>query len=237
MMKTIANHILHNVLDALAPLHCEICDEKINAHMHIHRICDGCLYMFECAPSNEELLNGLYGQNNADTYISHVESFFAFHSEAPIQKALYAIKYTYAKRMAQDFGQYVSGLTTFEGIDCFIPVPLHSARKRERGYNQSMAICEGLKAKTKIPISVALERIRYSITQTKFSSYDRSRNVQGIFMVNNTESIHGKHIMLIDDIMTTGSTLESCAQALLESGARLVSALTIATATLPKGIQ
>lgn len=237
MMKTIVKHILHDVLDALAPLHCEICDEKINAHMHIHRICDGCLYMFESAPSNEQLLNGLYRQNNSDTYISHVESFFAFHAEAPIQKALYAIKYTYAKRMAKDFGHYVAGLTTFEEIDCFIPVPLHTARKRERGYNQSMAICEGMHAKTNIPISEALKRIRYSITQTKFSSHERTRNVQGIFTVNNAESIRGKHVMLIDDVMTTGSTLEACAQALLESGARSVSALTIATATLPKGIQ
>lgn len=237
MMTNVMNHILHHVFDALAPLHCEICDEKITGSVHVHRICDGCLYMFESAPSNEQLLNGLYRQSNTDTYLSRVESFFAFHAEAPIQKAFYAIKYMYAKNMAKDFGFYVSGLTTLEGIDCFVPVPLHPARKRERGYNQSLAICEGMHARTRIPISETLKRIRYSITQTKLSSQDRSRNVRSIFEFNELGSIRGKHLMLIDDVMTTGSTLESCAKALLESGARSVSALTIAAATLPRKIQ
>lgn len=229
--------ILHDVIDAFAPLHCEICDAKINASMHIHRICDGCLYMFDTAPSNDQLLNGLYKQKGKETYLFDVESFFAFYPEAPIQSALYAIKYMYAKQMAIDFGYYVAGLTAFDCIDCFIPVPLHSARKRERGYNQSLAICEGLHKRTHIPIAEALKRNRYSMTQTKLSSRERMSNVQHIFEVRNTESIRGKHVMLIDDVMTTGSTLESCAQALLESGAHTVSALTLATATFPKEIQ
>ena len=236
-MRLAVQHILHDVLDALAPLHCEICEVKINTDMHIHRICDACLYMFEIAPGKDQLLNGLYSQKKLDTYLSHVESFFAFYADAPIQKAMHAIKYTNAQRMAEDFGFYIAGLSTFEGIDYLIPVPLHSARKRERGYNQSLAISKSIHAKTNIPISATLKRTKYSITQTKLSSDDRMRNVQGIFMVNNSLSIRGKHLMLIDDVMTTGSTLESCAQALLESGARSVSALTIATATLPKGIQ
>jgi ComF family protein len=108
---------------------------------------------------------------------------------------------------------------------------------RERGYNQSLLIAQGISSITKVPVINALERLHYSTTQTKLSSNDRMQNVQGIFSIKKADLIRDKRLMLIDDVMTTGSTLEECAHVLLDSGACSVSAFTLAAATSTRVIQ
>ncbi|MFM8455974.1 MAG: ComF family protein [Ignavibacteria bacterium] len=230
-------HFTDSVLEALAPIHCEICEIHIKGTTRIHRICDACLYMFEIAPKDDVLLNTLYTHSVTDTFMFSVRSAFTFHHEAPIQRAIYAIKYGFAQQMAFDFGAYMGLHVPDIEIDALLPVPLHTARLRERGYNQSQSIADGISSQTKIPVIQALQRTTYTITQTKFTSMERNKNVHGIFRVHNNQNIRGKRLMLIDDVMTTGSTLEACAETLLESGALSVSAYTIATAVSRKGIQ
>ncbi len=237
MGKSVIQNIMYSVLDAIAPLHCEICSSCIKDDTHVHRVCNSCLFMFEDAPKDEVLLNQLYKQKNKESFILYIESYFAFHNEALIQKAIHAIKYGYAKQMAFDLGYYVARIKNHIEVDYYVPVPLHPARCRERGYNQSQSIAQGISFETRIPVINALKRMQYSITQTKLSSYDRMNNVQGIFTIPNPERIRDKRLMLVDDVITTGSTLEECAQVLLEAGACSVSALTIAAATPTKGIQ
>ena len=234
---TFIPNIMHALMDAIAPLHCETCDARIDGRTYVHRVCNACLYMFESAPEDDSLLNQLYAQNNKDSFLFNIESHFAFHQEAPIQQTIHAIKYDNAQQMAIDFGRYFAGIRKHREVDYYIPVPLHSARLRERGYNQSLLIAQGISSITKVPVINALERLFYSTTQTKLSSKDRMQNVQGIFSLTNAEPIRGKRLMLIDDVMTTGSTLEECAQVLLESGACSVSALTLTAATSTRGIQ
>jgi ComF family protein len=227
----------HIILNALAPLHCEVCNIDIPCRTEVHRICDTCLFTFEHAPSNEIILNQLYKNKPSDTYLLHIQSIFSYHANAPIQTAIHAMKYGYAKQMSFDIGSYSSKFISHEHIDMYVPVPLHPGRRRERGYNQSEAIALGLSKMTTIPVINALKRNVYSVTQTKLSSQERKQNVESIFTVHNPAIIKEKHVMLIDDVMTTGSTLESCAQALLESGAYSVSAHTIATANTQSGMQ
>ncbi len=237
MGMTFIPNIMNALMDAIAPLHCETCDARIVSRTHVHRVCDACLYMFESAPEDDSLLNQLYTQNNKDSFISSIESHFAFHQEAPIQQTIHAIKYENAQQMAFDFGKYIARIRKHREVDYYIPVPLHSARLRERGYNQSLFIAQGISSITKVPVINALERLFYSTTQTKLSSKDRMQNVQGIFSIKNVDLIRDKRLMLIDDVMTTGSTLEECAQVLLESGACSVSVITLAAATSTRGIQ
>ncbi len=102
-------------------------------------------------------------------------------------------------------------------IDIIIPVPLHQSKIKMRGFNQSELICMGLSESTGVPFDiVSLARVTGSSTQTKKSRYDRWTNVEGIFHITDPELIKGKHILLVDDVITTGSTIESCSSELLK---------------------
>ena len=233
-MNVMKSHIMQNIIDtvleALAPLHCETCGVHIIGTTHVHRICDSCLYMFELAPSDDIVLNQLYTKHIADSFLLSVHSVFAFHSDAPIQHAIHAIKYDTAQQMAFDFGKYMGSTIPALDIDALLPIPLHAARHRERGYNQSQSIADGISFQTKVPVIDALQRTSYTITQTKLTSKERKNNVHGMFRVLDKQIIRNKRLMLIDDVMTTGSTLEACAETLLEAGAQSVSACTLAAA-------
>jgi ComF family protein len=105
----------------------------------------------------------------------------------------------------------------FKEVDVIVPVPLHKRKKRKRGYNQAELIAEGLVRVMSKPVDKqTLFRVLANPTQTKKHKYERWENVQGIFQVKNYFHLENKHILLVDDIITTGATLESSAAALLE---------------------
>jgi ComF family protein len=115
------------------------------------------------------------------------------------------------------YGLSLRGSDFISGIDLIIPVPLHPSKLRMRGFNQSECISSGISDATGLTVNnYTVARVTGSATQTKRSRYDRWTNVEGIFMVSDPELIKGKHILLIDDVITTGSTLESCAGELLK---------------------
>ncbi|MBN1107456.1 MAG: ComF family protein, partial [Bacteroidales bacterium] len=117
------------------------------------------------------------------------------------------------------------------GIDIIIPVPLHPSKKRIRGFNQSELIAAGLSEVTGIPSDTGIvARTARSATQTKRSRYERWVNVEGIFTVERPDLIAGKHLLLIDDVITTGSTMESCAVELLKTEGVKVSVASLAVA-------
>ena len=116
-----------------------------------------------------------------------------------------------------------------QGADILMPVPLHRARLRYRKYNQSALLCKELAKMTKLPIDyTSLIRIKNTKPQVEFDGKNRKRNVKNAFIVKNVKAIKGKRIVLIDDIMTTGSTLKECAETLIKAGAESVDALTVA---------
>jgi ComF family protein len=115
-------------------------------------------------------------------------------------------------------------------FDLVIPVPLHPARLRERGFNQAELLAKILAQKINIPLGCALERIRYTTTQTAFDRVERMENLRGAFRLRKKIGVRGLHVLLVDDILTTGSTLSECARVLREAGARSVYAVTAARA-------
>ena len=124
-----------------------------------------------------------------------------------------------------------SGFTS--DIDLIIPVPLHPAKKRIRGFNQSETISLGIADVVNLPVDVkSLARTTVSATQTKRSRYERWTNVEGIFNVIEPEAIIGKHILLVDDVITTGSTIESCTNELLKIEGVKVSVAALAFAVV-----
>jgi ComF family protein len=115
-----------------------------------------------------------------------------------------------------------------EDFDLIVPVPLHPGRKRERGYNQSELLARFLARQIAVPFQRALHRVRATLPQVGLTDTERRENVRKAFRVARPQQISSKRILLIDDVMTTGATVASAAQTLLEDGALRVSVLTVA---------
>jgi ComF family protein len=117
----------------------------------------------------------------------------------------------------------------FPAIDLVVPVPLHSRRLRERGFNQSLLLARQVSKRRSIPLNfTALDRIRQTRPQTRLSGPERHKNVRGAFEVNAPGAVAGRKILLIDDVFTTGATIQECTESLLDAGAKEVHVLTLA---------
>lgn len=151
------------------------------------------------------------------------------------QKLIHSLKYHGNKQLGHELGRMAalayqtSGL--FDTVDLLLPVPLHPKRQRERGYNQSEWIARGIQSVTGTAIdTTSLSRIKKTESQTHKQLSERSENVEGIFRLNHVDALKDKHIILIDDVITTGSTLRACAQALQEVPGIRISFFGISTA-------
>jgi ComF family protein len=113
-------------------------------------------------------------------------------------------------------------------IDCLVPVPLHPTRLRERGFNQADALAESLSKRARVPVWQCVERRLYTDTQTRFDRTERMRNLRNAFVLRKNCNVRGKHLVLLDDVLTTGSTLHECALVLRAAGAESVRAVTVA---------
>ena len=107
----------------------------------------------------------------------------------------------------------------FDGVDAIVPVPLARKRMRERGYNQAFEIARGISAVTRMPIiDKAVIRESFKRSQTKMNRWQRNENVEGVFSLVDGSALTGKHILIIDDVVTTGATVVSCARELMKAG-------------------
>jgi ComF family protein len=128
-------------------------------------------------------------------------------------------------------GEQLNKIAVFSSADLIIPVPLHQSRLRKRGYNQSANFSNGLSEKLNIPVDENnLVRIRATETQTHRSRFSRFENMQQVFVLTNPEILKNKHVILVDDVITTGSTLEACGAELLKVEGLKLSIATIAYA-------
>lgn len=157
--------------------------------------------------------------------------------QSPLSEAIHRLKYSDARRVAWRLGNIMAaGLEEngrYRQARLVLAVPLHQARRRERGYNQAQLLAEQLGQALKIPAPEGLvSRARNNQSQTTLNKEQRRRNVDGIFAVHNPDRIKGRSIILVDDVLTTGATIGSCGQSLLSAGAREVLALTAAAAPL-----
>ena len=148
-------------------------------------------------------------------------SLFYFHKKGIVQEMIHKLKYKGQEEIGETIGNWYSeelkNLEQIRNIDYIIPVPLHKRRLRERGYNQVEGFGKALSENLKIPYDdTVLERKLYTKTQTKKDLLGRSDVIDSVFSISFSEKHHGKHFLLIDDVLTTGSTLESCSRALLK---------------------
>lgn len=162
-------------------------------------------------------------------------SYFYYRKGSDYKPILYHLKYWGGKNVGEIMGRYMaaelypSGF--FDGVDVMVPVPLHEKKQRSRGYNQSECLALGISAITGIPIDTeSVLRIKNTDTQTKKTVYERSRNVDQIFVLRCPERFEGKHVLIIDDVLTTGATTTACGSAFAEVADMRISILTLALA-------
>lgn len=153
------------------------------------------------------------------------------------QKMMYQIKYRGRKDFAEEIGRWygkkISKDAGFEAFDLVVPVPLHWKKEQKRGYNQSTYFAKGLADSLNIPYnSRNLVRSKFTETQTKKSRLERMENIADAFEIKRDAFFENKHILLVDDVLTTGATLEACAQQILSCRNTKVSLMTIAMGRL-----
>lgn len=165
--------------------------------------------------------------------LERATSFFFYRKGSDFRKILHQLKYGGQKEIGATMGRYMatellsSGF--FQDIDVLIPVPLHKKKQKLRGYNQSEWIARGISGVTGIPIDTeSIARQKNTETQTRKSMIERWENVDGTFYLTHADALSGKHILLIDDVLTTGSTTVACASVLLETEGIRISVLTLA---------
>jgi ComF family protein len=158
-----------------------------------------------------------------------------FQKAGIVQNLLHKLKYDNRPEVGERLGKILSMRLIEDGyaneFDLLIPVPLHKNKRRIRGYNQSAMIAEGMGKILNVPFSDTLiARVKSTQTQTKKSKIERWENVNEAFQVLHPTNISGKRILIIDDVITTGATIESCAKSLLDAGAAEISIACLAGA-------
>lgn len=209
------NHLLRN--EKLICTECYICIPRTNFHLR----------------EDNPVARLFWGRCK----IEKAAAFSFYNRDSRMKKLIHHLKYNGVMEIGFELGRmYANSLKSSDfliGIDMIIPVPLHPVKQRKRGFNQCELISRGISDVTGIPVNTdSLIRKNISDTQTRKSRYDRWTNVEGIFMVKDQSSIEGCHILLVDDVITTGSTLESCANEILKASGTTVSVAALAVAIL-----
>ena len=231
-MKKLKHHLLHPLLDLLFPQYCAGCKQLLHAGEDIL-----CLNCFDQLPftgleqiKDNETDVRLYGK------LAHLHAapLLYFIEEGLVQEIMHELKY----RNRPDIGRFLGRLIArryaqaewFRSIDLIIPVPLHRKKLRQRGYNQSAAIAAGISAISGIPVvEQVVRRKLYTASQTHKNRIERLDNVAEAFVLEQPDILKGTHVLLVDDVLTTGATLASCGSRILQAAdARL----SIATAAL-----
>lgn len=167
--------------------------------------------------------------------LERATSYFFYRKGSDFRKVVHQFKYGGQKELGTTMGRFMaadlSASGFFEGVDVMIPVPLHPRKRKMRGYNQSECIARGVSQVTGIPVdTTSVVRQKHTDTQTRKSAYERWENVEGIFRLLHPEEFAGKHILIIDDVLTTGATTVACADAFGGVEGVKVSVLTLAVA-------
>lgn len=167
--------------------------------------------------------------------LKRASSWFFYRKGSDFRHVVHLLKYGGRKDLGEIMGRLMAAELSeagfFRGVDVLVPIPLHPLRQRVRGYNQSEYIARGISAVTGIPVDASsVRRCRHTETQTRKSVYERWENVEGAFSLSFPERFAGKHILLVDDVLTTGATSTACADAFQGVEGVRISVLTLAVA-------
>ena len=225
--------IFNYLTELFFPRLCVVCGDKLIEQEQW--ICLHCLHHiprtnFHLEPDNR-VAQIFYGR----VKLEFATSFFYFSKGSKYQSLLHALKYKGMKELGAEIGKHfgidLMQSPDFLSVDVICPVPLHPQKEKKRGYNQSWWVASGIALQMQKELSDDnLKRVTATETQTRKSRFERWQNVEGIFELSHPDAFAGKHILLIDDVVTTGATLEACAQTILSQTDARVSIATLGTA-------
>jgi competence protein ComFC len=229
----ITKSIIHPLLDFIYPAECISCNKPLSEENR--KICQDCWKAIPLLTKDHSLYQETRARLLAEGCIGDLVSCFAFEKEGPFQHIAHALKYKEYRSFGVEMGMRIGELLQEWNIetDIIIPIPLHRIKHRERGYNQSECITEGIASIIRKPVIVdAVRRIRQTQTQTKLSLDKRKQNMKDAFQTlpGASKMIFGKTCLLVDDVITTGATTNSCAKEILAAGAKFIIAASAALA-------
>lgn len=211
---------------------CVSCARSLNAGEDT--ICINCLINLPKTNYHRLVDNPVKRKFKGRIDLESASSFLYFNKGNSARVLLHHIKYHGRRDLGARLGALYGKDLVNDGYpvpDLIIPLPLHPAKERRRGYNQSTCIAEGLKKHLGCRLDhTSVRRVSDNSTQTRKGRYERWENVSSIFRVVSNENLRGKHVLLVDDVITTGATLEACGHTILRAGASRLSFLTLATA-------
>lgn len=225
--------VFKHLIQLIYPNLCLVCTENLMAGENL--VCLSCLSKLPYTDYHLQASNPIEQRFWGKFPVEGAASLYFYQKATAGQQLLHALKYKGEKQLGEFLGRQLgvrlAESAVFQTVDLVVPVPLHPKKYRKRGYNQSECICNGIAAALHVPVDFTnLERLVENPTQTRKGVYERWENTQGIFGVKDTALFAGKHILLVDDVLTTGSTLEACAQAILQAKGVKISIATLAVA-------
>lgn len=225
-------------LDILFPPkpYCLLCGNRLGNTESI--ICENCKNKIEplteplCGKCGKPLKTGfLFCNDCQNEHHAFVQARSYGRYDGVLKQLIYEFKYNGRQELAEILGQMMFSLLkeiSWPDFDYLVPLPLHAARQRERGFNQAYLLTKVLARKSKIPVFNGLKRVKPTEHQTFLDKSFRKKNLEGAFKVVKNSKIHDKTVLLIDDVYTTGATTGECSKSLLEAGAKAVYVMTCA---------
>ena len=227
--------LINNLLSLFYPRLCAACGDALQQNEQC--ICLDCMLHLPETQVHKEHFNPLRHLFDGRVPVEEVTALMSFKKANHVQKILHHLKYSGEKEIGKILGKYFGGqLITeerYQGIQYVLPVPLHPDKQRRRGYNQSEWIAMGLSEGMGIPcLTDVLVRTHYTDTQTRKNRFARWQNVKEVFQVQHPGKVSHKHVLLCDDVLTTGATAEAAVRKLREVEGVKVSVVTLAATTL-----
>lgn len=225
--------IFDDFVHTIFPENCYACNTVLVAGEKI--ICTNCRLTLPLTNHLNSKENELFLRFYGRISLEFAVAFLMYGKQSRVQNILRAIKYEGSPEVANYFGKWMAEELIFNSFeskfDVIIPVPLHQNRQKIRGYNQAEELAKPIAEGLKIELgNHIVERKKHTVSQTKLSQTKRFENVQNIFFVKKPTDIKGKSILLIDDVITTGSTIESLANEILKSEPKSLNMITLADA-------
>ena len=237
------NKLKDFLLESLFPskIECIVCGDELG-HESPHDMCDDCLKGLpvitkECTKCGVSITGtGKFCMTCKEHKFSFKRGISCFDYDGEIKRLMHTLKYGGGKYLAKPLASFM--INKFNeakfDVDFIVPVPVGPKRGKERGYNQAALLAREVSAGTGIEYADILERIKDTPTQAKLTQVERRHNLDGAFVVTDKDKVKGKSILIIDDIMTTGSTCDEIAKILLKAKAKAVFVLTLAHTILKK---
>lgn len=227
--------LINNILSLFYPRLCAACGDALQQNEQC--LCLNCMLHLPETQFHKIHFNPLRQVFDGRVPVEEVTALMSYKKSNRTQKILHNLKYKSQKEIGSVLGEYLGGqLITekrYRDIQYILPIPLHPKKQRKRGYNQSEWIAMGLSKGMGIPyLTDVLVRTEFTDTQTRKSRFARWQNVKEVFAVEHSEKVEYTHVLVCDDVLTTGATTEAAIRKLIEVPGVRVSVATLAATTL-----